>query len=177
MLEGRRVIAQRQASLRIGRRAFLSGACAVAPASLLKAAQAEPAPETARIRLFHTPALCLAPTYLAEELLRLEGFSEVEYVELEASTYSGALATGSGDLGMSTAPGLIPAIDAGQPVVVLAGVHAGCYELFSSERIRSIRELKGRSLAVGGIGSGDHIFLASIVAYVGMDPRKDIHWV
>ena len=171
------MIAQRQAPLRLARRAFLSGTCAVAPASLLKAAAAEPAPETPRIRLFHTAALCLAPTYLAEELLRLEGFSEVQYVELEASVYSGALATGSGDLGMSTAPGLIPAIDAGQPVVVLAGVHAGCYELFSSDPIHSIRELKGRTLAVGAIGSGDHIFLASIVAYVGMDPRKDIDWV
>ena len=26
------------------------------------------------------PAICLAPQYLAEELLRLEGFSQVEYV-------------------------------------------------------------------------------------------------
>jgi len=25
------------------------------------------------------PAICLAPQYLAEEFLRLEGFSEVEY--------------------------------------------------------------------------------------------------
>jgi NitT/TauT family transport system substrate-binding protein len=165
---------------RAGRRAFVWGLGALASHSLFSrsaASASEPAPETARIRLFHTPALCLAPSYLAEELLRLEGFSEVQYVELDASTYSTALAAGDADLGMSTAPGLIPAIDAGQPIVVLCGVHAGCYELFARGRIRSVRDLKRGSVAIGALGSGDHIFLASMVAYVGMDPRKDINWV
>ena len=29
------------------------------------------------------PAICLAPQYIAEELLRLEGLPEVEYVSVE----------------------------------------------------------------------------------------------
>jgi NitT/TauT family transport system substrate-binding protein len=45
---------------------------------------AEPSPEIRKIRLVKIPAICLAPQYLAEELLRLEGFSEVEYVEMNA---------------------------------------------------------------------------------------------
>jgi hypothetical protein len=32
-------------------------------------------------------------------------------------------------------------MDAGQPIVVLGGVHAGCDEPFGSERVRSIRDL------------------------------------
>src|SRR5256885_10286819 len=46
----------------------------------LRAAIAEPAPEITRIRLVQSAAICLAPEYLAEELLRLEGFSQVDYV-------------------------------------------------------------------------------------------------
>ena len=45
-------------------------------------AAAEPPPETTKIRLVRVPAICLAPEYLAEELLRLEGFTDVEYVEI-----------------------------------------------------------------------------------------------
>jgi NitT/TauT family transport system substrate-binding protein len=43
-------------------------------------AAAEPPPEVTKIRLVKNPGICLAPQYLAEELLRLEGFSQVEYV-------------------------------------------------------------------------------------------------
>jgi len=63
------------------RRSFLSTVGALTlpgVATVLHAA--EPPPETTKIRLTHTPAICFAPQYLAEELLRLEGFSEVEYV-------------------------------------------------------------------------------------------------
>jgi len=37
--------------------------------------------------------------------------------------------------------------------------------------------LKGKRVSVSTIGSLEHYFLASVVAYVGMDPRKDLHWV
>ena len=43
---------------------------------------AEPPPETKRIRLPQTPAVCIAPQYIAEELLRGEGFSDVQYVKV-----------------------------------------------------------------------------------------------
>jgi hypothetical protein len=31
-----------------------------------------------------------------------------------------------------------------KPLVLLAGVHAGCYELFANEQVRAIRDLKAR---------------------------------
>jgi NitT/TauT family transport system substrate-binding protein len=69
----------------IKRRAFVK-ALAAAGAGLLGHARtgfaAEPPPEIQKIRLVHAPAICLAPQYLAEELLRLEGFSEVEYIDI-----------------------------------------------------------------------------------------------
>ena len=68
------------------RRRFMSGMTLMGAAGLLgwcpESTATEPPPEVQKIRLVHTPAICLSPTYLAEELLRLEGFSEIEYVDV-----------------------------------------------------------------------------------------------
>jgi len=86
------------------RRAFLARACALGAGSLLGlhngSASAEPALETKRIRFIHAPSICIAPQYLAEELLRLDGFSEVEYLPLGARNGPYALAEGRADIGM-----------------------------------------------------------------------------
>ena len=57
--------------------------------------------------------------------------------------------------------------------MILSGGHVGCLELFAHEPIRSVLDLKGRSVAVGG-GDAGHVFLATIMAYIGLDPRKDV---
>lgn len=88
-------------------------------------------------------------------------------------------AIGHGDLDFSlnfAAPVIIP-LDAGTPITVIAGVHVGCFELFGNEGIRSIADLKGKSVGVQGLGSGPHVFLAAMAAHVGLDPLKDIRWV
>ena len=68
-------------------------------------------------------------------------------------------------------------LDAGEPVTALAGVHAGCYELFAHEPIRTISDLKGKRVGIQGLGSGGHLYLAIMAAHVGLDPHKDIDWV
>ena len=65
------------------RRCFLAGASALGAASLLdipRSFAADPPPETTRIRLVKA-SLCTAPAYVAEELLRMEGFSDVQYLD------------------------------------------------------------------------------------------------
>ena len=162
------------------RRRFIGSASALAAVSLLggsPTAEAEPPPETKKIRFVHVPAICLAPQYVAEALLRAEGFSEIEYVEIANNTGYNALADGRADLTQSSAPDLVVGLDGGGDVISLAGVHVGCYELFVHPNISTIRELKGKRAAITGMRSTEHVFLSSIVAYVGMDPRKDIEWV
>jgi NitT/TauT family transport system substrate-binding protein len=164
------------------RRRFIGGLTLAGTAGLLGLqagpVTAEPPPETTTIRLTHDPAICLAPQYLAEDLLRLEGFSTVDYVKHPpGAIYSDLLATGAADVKLLGAVDLIPAIDAGRPTVVLAGAHVGCFELFGNERVPSIRDLKGRSVAISVHGSPEHVFISSILAYVGMDPRKDVNWI
>ncbi len=167
----------------ISRRRFLANTSALGAAAsflgLLRTAAAEPPPETTKIRLVKTPVICLAPLYLAEELLRLEGFSEVEYVDQDSSTVwaTDLLVANRADIAPDAPPSFIPAVDAGQPVVALAGLHAGCYELFANEPVRAIRDLKGRRVVVRLVRSTEYYYVASMVAYVGMDPRRDINWV
>jgi NitT/TauT family transport system substrate-binding protein len=163
----------------ISRRRFLAGTAAVSAASLFmqsSPARAEPPPEVSRIRIVRTPALCFAPQFLAEELLRLEGFGEVEYVRTEGASIPATLVK-SADLAMFGGPSLLPPIDAGLPIVTLCGIHAGCWEFFANERIYAIRDLKGKTVAIIEIGGVDHVWIASILAYLGMDPRTDIHWL
>jgi NitT/TauT family transport system substrate-binding protein len=142
-------------------------------------ASAEPPPETTKIRFVHDPGICLAPQYLAEELLHLEGFSQVEYVSEPGPSPDPnvLLVRDKADLSLDAAVTLIPALDAGRTVVVLAGIHLGCYELFGNERVRTVRDLKGKRAAITALGSGEHVYIASMMAYVGMDPRKDVTWV
>jgi NitT/TauT family transport system substrate-binding protein len=162
------------------RRRFLETSSALGAASLLglsAPASAEPPPETRKIRLIHAPSICLAPQLLAEELLRLEGFSEVEYVDLKVNKLSNEVASGRADMSMVAAPEIVPVLDQTESVVVVGGIHAGCYELFGQERVRTIRELKGSRVVVSALGSPEHTYVSSIVAYLGMDPRKDLNWV
>jgi NitT/TauT family transport system substrate-binding protein len=163
------------------RRKFLARVSTLGAASLLAPYRRSEAAgeqlETTRIRFAHYPAICTAPQYLAEEMLRMEGFTEVEYVPFGGREAPHYVAEGLADMTIWTAPALMPYLDAGEPIVLLAGVHAGCYELFANESIRSIRDLKGKTVAIQYFGGGDHVLLSSILAYVGMSPQHDVKWI
>ena len=166
-------------TLALSRRTFLVNTAALGAASLLATSRshaAEPPPETARIRLATAPVICTAPARLAEELLGVEGFTDIQYVN---ATEPGpaAITAGRADLTQWGLFGTIPALDAADPVVLLAGVHAGCQELFADERIRQVRDLKGKRIAVSALGNEDHISISCILAYVGIDPRTDVTWI
>jgi NitT/TauT family transport system substrate-binding protein len=163
------------------RRRFLTTLSAVGAAGLVLAprmlAAAEAPPETTTIRLAKTDGICIAPQYVADELLRAEGFIDIRYVDVpETTTRAEAIARGALDFSANFAAPLVVAVASGEPITFLAGVHVGCFELFGNDSIRSIADLKGKSVGVPGIGSNQHVFLAAMAAHVGLDP-KDIHWV
>jgi NitT/TauT family transport system substrate-binding protein len=171
-----------QHASQFSRRRFLGGLALAGTAGLLglhaRPVAAQPPPETPKLTLVQVPSLCVAPQYVAEELLQAEGFHEVQYVKTIAGAANmRALATGEADLSTDFAGPFVLSVDAHNPTVALAGVHVGCFELFGTERVHAIRDLKGKTVAVPALESTQHVFLASIVAYVGMDPRQDIHWV
>ena len=154
------------------RRHFLATLSATGAAGLIGAARSfgqEPPLETTTVRLSKINGTCIAPQYLAEEFLRLEGFTDVQYVSSDAGVgQSRSIARGEVDFSMNFAAPLVIPIDAGEPITIIAGVHSGCFELFGNERIRGIADLKGKAVGVQGLGGSPHVFLAAMAAHVGL---------
>lgn len=165
----------------LSRRRFLGGLTLAATAGLLRvrpeSASAEPPPETTTLRLTQAPRLCQAPQLVAEELLRGEGFNDLTYAKRSGTAIHQAVVAGEADIAMQFSGPNIIRIDMGDPIIILAGIHVGCFELFGTDRVRAVRDLKGKKAAVFAIGSPPHVFLSVIAAYVGLDPQKDINWV
>jgi NitT/TauT family transport system substrate-binding protein len=162
------------------RRDFISGIAGAATAGLVRGprAAAEGTLETTTVRLLKSPGICRAPQYVAEALLQAEGFSDTRHVERDSSAeFNEALAQNQADFGTHYSAELLPAIEGGAAITILSGVHVGCQELFVRDDIRSITDLKGRSVAVPVMTSTPLVLVSALVARVGLDPGTDIRWV
>jgi NitT/TauT family transport system substrate-binding protein len=133
--------------------------------------------ETTSVRITKNQGICYAPQYVAEELLRDEGFTDIRFVDTPPPEITAAIAQGKADFGMAYSLQFARDIDAGAAVTVIGGVMVGCVELFARDGIRSVTDLKGKSVGVQATGSLPNIFVVLMAAHVGLDPDKDINWV
>jgi NitT/TauT family transport system substrate-binding protein len=140
-------------------------------------AAGEPPPETTRLRVANSTILCFAPQFVAEDLLRAEGFTQVEFIQRTPEVNT-ALRLGEAeiDISLTLTPTALLQMDAGRPVLLLAGGHVGCYELFAPPGIRAVRELKGKVISIPRRDGGSHVMAQMILANIGIDPRKDVQW-
>jgi len=166
------------------RRTFLAGLTAAISAELLKvrpsSAAAEPVPETTSVRLprWIDGAYCWAGLYIAGELLRAEGFTDVRYVQGEKKVDQSVwIARGETDFSVNYAPVHVASIDAGVPIRVLSGLHSGCLELIADDDVEGISDLKGKRVGMHDPDAPSHVLVALMAAYIGLDPVKDIEWV
>ena len=162
------------------RRDFLATASLAAAAGVLGSRGSlaeEGPPEVTTIRLRHDPSICAAPWFIAEDLLRAEGFTEIYYVPAHGPAQAQMLTRGELDLGLEFAGSLVFRLDTSAAITVLAGLHTGCFELFAHEPVRTISDLKGKKVGINALGTGKHIYMAIMAAQVGLDPHKDIEWV
>jgi NitT/TauT family transport system substrate-binding protein len=163
------------------RRRFLTGLSSAGVGSLMglpnSFAQETP-PETTTVRFPISNNICFAPLYVADELLRAEGFIDIRYVPTGSGARGARLvARGEADFDNAFVGTQMTLIDAGERISIVGGLHVGCYELFAHGEIRSIRDLKGRTVGVQHLGSSPHLLVSSMASYVGLDPVKEIHWV
>ena len=168
--------------MRQTRRRFLSALSSASVAGLIPASHsfaAEPPPETTTVRFpKFSNTICGAPVYVVEELLRAEGFTDVRYVPtLSGATGIRLAARGEVDIENAFVGAQVALIDAGERITILGGLHIGCYELFAHGDIRSIRDLKGKTVGHPHLGSSPHMLVSSMASYVGLDPVKEIEWV
>ncbi len=164
-----------------GRREFLGGVALAGTAAMFGIrsgwAATEPPPETTRIRIHDSAITCFAPEFAAVDLLKAEGFTDIQFIKTPlAEGPNEALAAGKIDMTMNDTAAFLMGLDSGMPIMLLAGIHTGCWELFGHEPIRSLRDLKGRSVAAPE-KSSRQAFVAAMVASVGLDPHKDIKWI
>jgi len=163
------------------RRRFLTMTALAGAAGRFRSSRAlatEGALETTTVRILKNPGICIAPQYVAEELLFAEGFTDVRYVDQGPTLdLSVKIGRGDADFSLDFAARIVQTIDNGGAIMVLGGVHVGCYELFAKDEIRSVSELKGRSVGIQIGGTNPHAFLIAMAAHVGLDPRQDIRWV
>jgi NitT/TauT family transport system substrate-binding protein len=155
------------------RRQFLTAITTASAVNLVhipSSLAAEGSLETTTVRLAYDGGICIAPALVAEELLHAEGFSDVRFVDMIGT--SRTLADAGADFKAIAPWDVAVRIDRAEPVIVLGGVHIGCFELFAREGIRSIADLKGKS-----VGSAYTRLLALMAAHVGLDPVKDIRLV
>ena len=172
-------------SLALAGAAGLGGTGAVTLGGARSSVAAEPPPEITTIRFEKDPISCIAPQ-IVQELLRAEGFTDIRYVDMTEAHLRAAdaanvspneymIASGEADFTRDFAPSHIASVEAGLPITILAGLHSGCFEVLGKDDIRSIADLKGRT--VGVYGSGDEWLLKIMASLVGLDPAKDIRWV
>jgi NitT/TauT family transport system substrate-binding protein len=176
------------------RRDFLAGLSAVGAAGILGAQapladEGPPEVTTIRIRVEDAPplvvsgvaenALCTAPLYITEDLLRAEGFTDIRYLLVKSGPpYAQAFERREIDFGLRFAPGAVRNLDAGVPITVLAGVHPGCFQLFAHEHIRTFADLKSKTVGFfDALGTPPHLYVSVMAAHVGLDPENDLKWV
>jgi NitT/TauT family transport system substrate-binding protein len=161
----------------IARRRFISGLAAAGATGVIVPphVKATEAPlERTTVRLGYVPAACDAPVHAAADLLRAEGFTDVRYVtSAPGRARIEALGRGEFDFTMSFAVTQISVLDADVPITVLAGLHAGCFELFAGTGVHGITDLKGKRV---GLAASPPALLILMAAGVGLD-RKEIDWI
>ena len=100
------------------RRDFLATLSAAGAAGALGAPSSladEGPPETTTIRLPHDPSLCVVPAYVADDLLRAEGFTDIRYVPtMHGISVGGMAARGEIDFGVIFAPSIVYHLDTGE---------------------------------------------------------------
>ena len=131
--------------------------------------------ETTSIRLYSLPpANCIAASYMAEPFLREEGFTEVLYPQLSPKDALKRMAAGEVDFSVWYMANLAPSIAEGAPLVMLGGVHLGCWQVVATGDIKTMRDFKGKTVSVISREFTDGMFMAMTLANVGLDLNNDV---
>src|SRR4051812_12153452 len=89
------------AGMALSRRGFIGGISSAGALAWPLAAPAQRKLESTSLRLVADPSTCVAPQYLAEALLREEGFADIGYVEVASDAeVQPAVAQGRVDFAM-----------------------------------------------------------------------------
>jgi NitT/TauT family transport system substrate-binding protein len=131
-----------------------------------------------KVKIAYNGSTCEAPLYAAyhKGFFREQGV-DVELVKMDFETLKEGLATGKVDFTQGNFKWLKP-IEQGLKVKLAAGVHNGCIQAVvpKNSPIKSIKDLKGKTIGVEAIGGGPMILLSIELEKHGIDYKKDVSW-
>ncbi|KPL56069.1 ABC transporter substrate-binding protein [Prosthecomicrobium hirschii] len=130
---------------------------------------------------WNATAVCLAPAAVAVE----KGFFAAHNLDVDLINFGGstdqlleAIATGKSDAGIGMALRWLKPMEQGFDVKITAGTHGGCMRLLALNdgKIRSLKDLKGKSIAVADLAAPGKNFFSILLQKEGLDPDKDVEW-
>jgi NitT/TauT family transport system substrate-binding protein len=130
-----------------------------------------PPPETTTIRLGTLP--CDHPVMASEAFLQQEGFTRTEILA------GRQLAGGRVDIDVAfTVFDVAQLLESGQRIVVFAGLHPGCVEIWAQPGIGSLQDLRGRTLVVQSrtLGNFAYSYPAIALKHSGVELNQ-VNWV
>jgi len=131
------------------------------------------------VRIGFIGLTCEAPIYAAYEkgFFKDEGL-EPELVKCSWTQYKDNLALGAYDITHHLVMYFLKPIEQGLDVRFLGGVHTGCLRVQTAVNspIRTIEDLKGKSIGVPGMGTPPFVFANRVFGTHGVDASKEITW-
>jgi NitT/TauT family transport system substrate-binding protein len=118
-----------------------------------------------------------APLYIAKDLGLFEKYGlDAQIVNIRGAGINIASLM-AGEIQMAVAAGTvaITAAARGAPIVIIATVGPTEYMLVSRASITSVRQLKGKTIGIGGFGSGDYFVLRRLLPKLDLIPEKDVN--
>src|SRR5688500_7307481 len=133
-----------------------------------------------KIRVGVVGITCEAPIYTAMEkgFFKEEGL-EPELVRCDWKNYKDALMLGGYDITHHLVMYFLKPIEMGFDVVFTGGIHRGCLRVQARVNgpIKSVKDLKGKRIAVPGMGTPPFIFANRVLGANGIDPARDVTWI
>jgi len=151
---------------------FLTAGCATL--CFTAPALAQSAPETVTIG-FPSRSMTELPNHIAvaKGFYREEGI-DARLVQARSNVLVAALASGSMDY-ITSVNSSLSGIMSGVPAKVIAIITKNNPDYLMAEpEIRSLKDLKGKTLAVSSFGGSSHQRLLIILNNIGMDPKTDV---
>ncbi|MGA2141764.1 MAG: ABC transporter substrate-binding protein [Brevinematales bacterium] len=131
-----------------------------------------------KVRLGYTGRVAELPAFAAlkKNIFRDEGL-EIELVQTDFEGFKKGIADGTLDGGIADYK-IFKALDDGLPAKISGGIQGGCIKIIvkKDSRIRSIGELKGKTVGVEEIGGGPMIVSSIILSSNNIDEVNDISW-
>lgn len=171
-------------STSITRRSILTGTAALGLSASLQTVDVRAQTRSRKVRISTLPTIILFPTYVARDLGYFKEFNvEAEFVVARGgSEITQLMVSGAADLANAGAEHVFKLRETGLDAKILtAQQNRYITELVVHRkhegRIRSVKDLKGRTVGVSGMGSGSHVSSRYVLRHAGLDPEIDVSFV